>query len=70
MDKTHLAIAQGSPAVQPGIKVRFITAADVVLQLEKVQIQGRMDAYIKKRSLLNPSVLIIDEIGYLPLQRY
>ena len=69
MDKTHLAIALGSLAAQPGIKVRFITAAYMVLQLEKAQIQGRMDTYIKKRSLLNPSILIVDEIGYLPLQR-
>lgn len=66
--KTHLAIALGYQATQSGIKVRFITAADMVLQLEKAQSQGRLDTYVK-RSLLNPSILIIDEIGYLPLQR-
>ena len=40
----------------------------MVLQLEKAQQQGRLDNYVK-RSLLGPSILIIDEIGYLPLQR-
>ena len=66
--KTHLAIALGYLATQSGLKVRFITAADMVLQLEKAQTHGRLDTYIK-RSLLGPSILIIDEIGYLPLQR-
>lgn len=66
--KTHLAIALGYLATQSGLKVRYITAADMVLQLEKAQQQGRLDTYVK-RSLLGPSILIIDEIGYLPLQR-
>lgn len=65
--KTHLAIALGYLATQSGIKVKFITAADLVFQLEKAQQQGRFDQYMK-RSLLGPSILIIDEVGYLPLQ--
>jgi len=65
--KTHLAIALGYLATQSGIKVKFTTAADLVLQLEKAQQQGRFDQYMK-RSLLGPSILIIDEVGYLPLQ--
>lgn len=65
--KTHLAIALGYLATQSGIKVRFITAADLVYQLEKAQQLGRLDQYMK-RSLLGPSILIIDEVGYLPLQ--
>jgi DNA replication protein DnaC len=65
--KTHLAIALGYLATQSGIKVRFTTAADLVFQLEKAQQQGRFDQYMK-RSLLAPSILIIDEVGYLPLQ--
>ncbi len=66
--KTHLAIALGYLATQSGLKVRFIAAADMVLQLEKAQTHGRLDTFIK-RSLLSPSILIIDEIGYLPLRR-
>lgn len=66
--KTHLAIALGYLATQGGIKVRFITAADLVMQLEKAQRQERLET-LMKRSFLAPSVLIIDEVGYLPLQR-
>jgi DNA replication protein DnaC len=66
--KTHLAIALGYLATQGGIKVRFITAADLVMQLEKAQRQERLDA-VMKRSFMAPSILIIDEVGYLPLQR-
>ena len=65
--KTHLAIALGYLATQSGIKVRFITAADLVFQLEKAQQLGRFDQYMR-RSLLGPHILIIDEVGYLPLQ--
>jgi len=65
--KTHLAIALGYIATQSGIKVRFTTAADLVFQLEKAQQLGRFDQYMR-RSLLGPHILIIDEVGYLPLQ--
>ncbi len=66
--KTHLAIALGYLATLGGIKVKFITAADLVLQLEKAQRQERLET-LMKRSFMAPSVLIIDEVGYLPLQR-
>jgi len=66
--KTHFAIGLGYLATQAGVKARFITAADLVIQLEKAQQLGRLEQYMK-RSLLSPSVLIIDEVGYLPLQR-
>ena len=65
--KTHLAIALGYLATQSGCKVRFTTAADLVMQLEKAQQRGQLDPFIR-RSLLGPSILIIDEVGYLPLQ--
>ena len=66
--KTHLAIALGYLATQGGMKVKFITAADMVMQLEKAQRQERLEQ-LMKRSFMAPSVLIIDEVGYLPLQR-
>ena len=65
--KTHLAIGLGYLATQSGIKVRFITAADLVTQLEKAQQRGQFEHFMR-RSLLGPSLLIIDEVGYLPLQ--
>ena len=64
--KTHLAIALGYLATQRGIKTRFITAADLVLQLETAQCQGRLKEYMN-RTVMPYRLLIIDEIGYLPL---
>jgi DNA replication protein DnaC len=66
--KTHLAIALGYLATQRGWKVRFTTAADLVLTLETAQRQGRIkDAMHRAVSLYK--LLIVDEIGYLPLAR-
>ena len=65
--KTHLAIAIGHKAANAGIKTQFTTAADLILKLEAAQRQGRLsDAF---RTLSRYTLLIIDEIGYLPLQR-
>jgi len=66
--KTHIAIALGYLATQRNLKVRFMTAADLMLQLESAQRQGRYQE-VMRRSVLGPSLLIIDEIGYLPLAR-
>jgi DNA replication protein DnaC len=66
--KTHLAIALGYLATQAGIKTRFLSAADLVLQLETAQRQGRYKE-VMRRSVSHHRLLIIDEIGYLPLSR-
>ena len=66
--KTHLAIALGYLATQAGLKTRFITAADLLLQLDTAQRQGRLKQVLR-RSVNGPSLLIIDEIGYLPMNR-
>jgi DNA replication protein DnaC len=66
--KSHLALALAYSAIQRGIKVRFITAADLMLQLATARKQGRLEAYLK-RSVLSPKLLVIDEIGYLPFGR-
>ena len=66
--KTHLAIGLGYLATQSGVKVRFVTAADLIMQLEKAQQRGQLDQFMR-RSLVGPSILIIDEVGYLPLLR-
>lgn len=64
--KTHLAIALGYLATQAGIKTRFTSAADLVLQLETAQRQGRLKEALH-RTVSRWRLLIIDEIGYLPL---
>jgi DNA replication protein DnaC len=66
--KTHLAIALGYLATQAGLKTRFITAADLMLQLDTAQRQGRLKP-VMRRSVSGPSLLIIDEIGYLPMSK-
>jgi len=66
--KTHLAIALGYKATQAGIKTRFVSAADLMLQLAGAYRQGRLKEYIR-RSINLPRLLIIDELGYLPFAR-
>lgn len=66
--KSHLAISLGYLAIQQNIKVRFLTAADLMLQLATAKKQGRLDNYLK-RSVMAPRLLIIDEMGYLPFGR-
>lgn len=64
--KSHIAIALGYAATQKGIKVKFISAADLMLQLEAAQRQGRYDRVLR-HNVLGPRLLVVDEIGYLPL---
>ena len=66
--KTHLAIAFGLIAAQKGWKVRFTTAADLVIAMEAAHRQGRMKEALH-RTVAAPKLLIIDEIGYLPFGR-
>ena len=66
--KTHLAIALGLLAAHKGWKVRFTTAADLVIAMEAAQRQGRMKE-VMHRAVAMPKLLIIDEIGYLPFGR-
>lgn len=66
--KTHLAIALGYLATQRGWKVRFTTAADLVLPLEAAQRQGRLKEVLH-RAVNAYRLLVVDEIGYLPMGR-
>jgi DNA replication protein DnaC len=66
--KTHLAIALGYLATQRGYKTRFFSAADLVLMLEAAQRQGRYRE-VMQHAISSYKVLIVDEIGYLPMNR-
>lgn len=66
--KTHIAIALGYKAIMNRHKTRFITAADLMLQLSAAYAQGKLKSYLQ-RAILSPKLLIIDEIGYLPFGR-
>lgn len=66
--KSHLAIALGLRATAGSLKTRFISAADLMLQLQTAHRQGRFAHYVN-HAILGPKLLIIDEIGYLPFGR-
>lgn len=66
--KTHIAIALGYLATLAGFKTRFISAADLLLQLETALRQTKLKQTMQ-RCVNAPSLLIIDEIGYLPMSR-
>ena len=66
--KTHLAIALGYRATQAGIKTRFTTAADLLLTLSTARAQNQLKA-VMHRAITAYRLLIIDEIGYLPMSR-
>lgn len=66
--KTHLATALAMRAIHAGIKTRFLSAADLMLQLASANGQGRLREYFN-RAVLGPRLLIVDELGYLPFGR-
>ena len=66
--KTHLAIALGYRAAQAGIKTRFTTAADLLLTLTAAHTQNQLKS-VMHRAINSYRLLIIDEIGYLPMNR-
>ena len=65
--KTHVATAWGLALCRLGKRVKFITAAGLVLQLEEAQQQHRLDRLLS--SLERLDLLIVDELGYLSFSR-
>lgn len=63
--KTHLAIALGVEAVRAGYGVYFCTLAELITSLAKAEREGTFRERL--RYLCRPSLLIVDEIGYLPV---
>src|SRR5215470_5653508 len=63
--KTHLSVALAEASIQSGFGAYFITAHDLVTDLGRAYREGRLDR--RMRVYLAPKVLIIDEMGYLPL---
>jgi DNA replication protein DnaC len=66
--KTHIASALALKATQAGMKTRFITAADLMIQLALAKAQGRITEYMN-RAVIGPRLLVVDELGYLPFGR-
>jgi DNA replication protein DnaC len=63
--KTHLSVALAEAAIQAGFGAYFMTAHDLVTDLGRAYREGRLDR--RMRVYLAPRVLIVDEMGYLPL---
>ncbi len=63
--KTHLSVALAEAAIQAGFGAYFMTAHDLVDDLGRAYREGRLDR--RMRVYLAPKVLVIDEMGYLPL---
>ena len=65
--KTHLAIALAIKACQAGHRTLFATAQQWVDRLEQAQHRNSLDDELRR--LDRYRLLVIDEIGYLPLER-
>src|SRR5207245_7242874 len=65
--KTHLAIALGIAATEAGYRTFFTSAADMVASIQQAHLEST--ALYKFRTYVGPSVLCVDELGYLPLDQ-
>ena len=63
--KTMLAVGLGWAAVEAGYRVYYTTAADLVARCHRAALEGRWATTM--RFYAGPRLLIIDEVGYLPL---
>lgn len=65
--KTHLAVALGRASVEAGHSVLFVTATALLAALSRAQHEGKLAEQIAFYA--KPKLLIIDELGYLPLEK-
>jgi DNA replication protein DnaC len=65
--KTHLAIALGVKAVEAGHRVLFLTLDTMIARLKRAQAENRLERQLQQFTY--PKLLILDEIGYLPMNR-
>lgn len=65
--KSHAAIALAKAACEKGYSTLFAGAIDIINNLSAALVINNLDRAIKKYLL--PSVLIIDELGYLPIDK-
>jgi len=64
--KTHLAVALGREAVRLGHSVQYVGAMELISALAKAQAQHALEARLTQYA--KTRLLIIDELGYLPLE--
>ena len=63
--KTHLAISLAITAAQQGRRVYYGSLVDLIASLEEAQAAGQLRRRLAV--LTHPSLLVVDEIGYLPV---
>jgi DNA replication protein DnaC len=67
LGKTHLATALGYTACLQGYSVLFTSTIDVINTLSAAKTSGRLKPELEKYT--KPSLLILDELGYLPIDK-
>ena len=65
--KTALAVGLGMKALEAGHRISFLACHDLVLRHKRASRADREDRFLT--TLLRPHLLILDEIGYTPLER-
>lgn len=65
--KTHLAVALGVKAVEAGYSALFLTLETLMTRLVRAHHENRLERAMQQ--LTYPRLLIIDELGYLPLSQ-
>lgn len=65
--KSHLAVALGLKAIEHGYRVLFTTTAAMIATLTRALAENRLEEKLKTFTV--PRLLIVDEIGYLPIDR-
>lgn len=65
--KTHLAVALAVKAAEAGHRVLFMTLDRLVSTLVRSRQENRLDRQLQQ--LTYPKVLVLDEMGYLPMTR-
>jgi DNA replication protein DnaC len=65
--KTHLATSIGIAAAKKRTSTYFIKCNELILQLKRAKLENRLEARLKHYSKYK--LLIIDEIGYLPIDK-
>ena len=63
--KTHIATGLGHAAVKAGYRTYFTSAADLAARCHRAAIEGKWATMM--RFFAGPTLLVIDELGYLPL---
>ena len=67
LGKTHLLTALGYTACEKAISVRFVRVVDMINTLTTAQLKGTLEKSL--REFTNPQLLLLDELGYLPIDK-